>query len=106
MATISIMGGNPLQVTVSGSIYAEDAQTIHAHLHNLQQTGHIHFIVDLSAVHYIDGSGLGILVGMKKTATAAGGSLVVTGVSGLVEKLFRLTKLQTFLCCSEHQLSI
>lgn len=106
MAVISVLDNNPLQVTVSGSIYLEDALTIRDRFQYLQRHGHHHFIVDLSAVDYIDGSGLGVLVGVKNAVTAEGGSLVVTDVSGLVETLFRLTKLKDFLCCNEHPLSI
>jgi anti-sigma B factor antagonist len=49
-------------------------------------------VLDLSAVTFIDSSGLSALVSVLKTVTA-GGDLVLCGVSGAVGTMFKLTRM-------------
>lgn len=54
-------------------------------------------VVDLSAVDFIDSSGLAALVRMRQVADARdGGGLVLTGESEAIAQLLRLTRLDTF----------
>ena len=49
-------------------------------------------IVDLSSVRYMDSSALGATVSTLKKL-GEGGSLILVGISGLVEDLFTLTRM-------------
>lgn len=98
MLSPSTSHGQPLTLVLEGPIYIEDSLSMRNHLHTLMLQGYHSFVLDLTNVDYIDCSGLGVLVGTKKKLLATGGNLVVTGVSGVVEMLFQLTRLQTFLC--------
>ncbi len=98
MTNILVTKTKPLLMKIDGPIYIEDAISMRTKLHGLISQGHIHFLVDMSSVNYIDCCGLGVLVGIKNKVSANGGDLVVTGISGLVEDMFNLTKLQDYLC--------
>jgi anti-sigma B factor antagonist len=50
-------------------------------------------VFDLSGVHYIDSTGLGILTLCSATMQASRGALRVAGAQPLPQKLFELTKL-------------
>jgi anti-sigma B factor antagonist len=50
-------------------------------------------VVDLAAVTFLDSTGLGVLVGAKKRARAAGGRIVVAGAGPNVFRVFALTGL-------------
>ena len=84
---------NQLQVTLQGSIYAEDAATLRKTLLGYVEKGHYSFLIDFSAVDYIDSSGLGTLVAIQHRALRHGGGVAITGLTGLVKAQFELTRL-------------
>ena len=59
---------NQVLITLSGSIYLEEATQLRASLIGYIEKGHRTFIIDLSDVDYIDSSGLGTLVAIQKRA--------------------------------------
>ncbi len=50
-------------------------------------------VIDLSRTEYVDSAGLGTLVLLNKEARAAGGCLVLAGLSDHVRDLLRLVRL-------------
>jgi anti-sigma B factor antagonist len=57
------------------------------------EQGRATVIVDLSRTEYVDSAGLGTLVLLNKEARAAGGCLVLAGLSDHVRDLLRLVRL-------------
>ncbi len=53
----------------------------------------IKILIDLSAVNFIDSSGLGILVGCMRSTTKAGGKFKITSLQENPQKLFEVTRL-------------
>jgi len=84
---------NNVLVSLSGSIYVEEAAQIRESLIGYIEKGHKTFLIDLSEVDYIDSSGLGTLVAIQKRALQNGGSVIIKGLKGLVKDLFELTRL-------------
>jgi anti-sigma B factor antagonist len=84
---------NHVLVSLSGSIYVEEAAQLRESLIGYIEKGHKTFIIDLGDVDYIDSSGLGTLVAIQKRALQNGGSVVIKGLKGLVKDLFELTRL-------------
>ena len=84
---------NQVLVTLSGSIYVEEAARIRESLIGYIEKGHKNLIVDFGEVDYIDSSGLGTLVAIQRRALQNGGSVVIKGLQGLVRDLFELTRL-------------
>ena len=57
------------------------------------EQGRATVVVDLSRTEYVDSAGLGTLVLLNKEARAAGGCLVLAGLSDHVRDLLRLVRL-------------
>lgn len=59
----------------------------------LLESDEIHLIIDLSAVRFIDSSGLGALLSGYKNASLRSGSLVLAALQPRVQSMFELTRL-------------
>ena len=59
--------------------------------------GHVDVLVDLSAVQYVDSTGLGSLVAGLATLRKSGGRLKICGSSERVEDVLIMTRLQLVL---------
>ena len=81
-----------VKVVYSGSIYVEDAAEILENLIGFIDRGHSSFLIDLSAVDYIDSTGIGALIAIHKRARKKEGGVAVRGLNGLVKELFTLTR--------------
>ena len=55
--------------------------------------GHLHVIMDLSNVGFVDSQGLGALISCLKILRQSNGSLTVTNLSESVEAVLRITRL-------------
>ena len=82
-----------VRVTLSGSIYAEDATRLRKSLLELIIEGHNTLIIDLKDADFIDSAGLGTLVAIHKRARENGGSVSIQGLQGFVRELFELVRL-------------
>jgi anti-sigma B factor antagonist len=58
----------------------------------LIEAGHARLIVDMSAITFIDSSGLGALVGVLKRLGNRG-EIVVCGMSGALKQMFSITRM-------------
>jgi len=83
---------NHVQVNLSGSMYVAEAALLRENLVDHIAQGHKNFIIDLGAVDYIDSSGLGTLLHIRKQTLKKGGSVTINGLQGLVKELFEMTK--------------
>jgi anti-sigma B factor antagonist len=60
-------------------------------------SGEHQVLVDLSTVTYVDSATIGCLMDLYRQATAAGGTLKLSGVQKRVETMLTMTGAQTFL---------
>ena len=60
-------------------------------------SGEPNVLLDLSTVTYVDSASIGCLMDLYRQATAAGGSLKLTGVQKRVETMLTMTGAQNFL---------
>lgn len=84
---------NEVHVTLTGSIYVEEATAIRAKLIEYIDQGFRRFVITMQKVDYIDSSGLGVLVAVQKRAVQNGGGVAIKGIQGIVKELFELTRL-------------
>ena len=59
--------------------------------------GEANVLLDLSSVTYVDSATIGCLMDLYRQATAAGGSLKLTGVQKRVETMLTMTGAQNFI---------
>jgi anti-sigma B factor antagonist len=85
-AAMAVVEG-PTQFIVENR--AEVRQRVRAQLEQGRST----VVIDLSRTQYVDSAGLGTLVLLNKEARAAGGCLVLAGLSDHVRDLLRLVRL-------------
>ena len=62
-------------------------------LKSLIGDGHLHVVMDLSNVGFVDSQGLGALISCLKVLRQSDGSLTVTNLSESVEAVLRITRL-------------
>ena len=85
-------GGRCL-VTVHGDLDVGSVSALRRCLRDLVVDGHVHLVVDLGSVGFLDSSGLGALVGARRTARTLQGSLVLVGRQERFVRLMRMTGL-------------
>jgi anti-sigma B factor antagonist len=80
-------------ITVTGEIDIATAPTLREHVAQVVETSGSDLIIDLSAVDFIDSTGLGVIVGAYKKVGEREGSLSVVSGQELVRRLFSITGL-------------
>ena len=72
---------------------ANNSEELKIELHRLFENGTKDLIIDLKDVHFIDSSGLGVLVSGYKSASIKHGTLKLSNLQFQVKSLFELTRL-------------
>jgi len=80
-------------VGIGKELDARSAEKCREFFLDLVSGGKRRIVADLSALDFIDSSGLGSLVTAVKTARHAGGDLRLCGLTGPVKSIFQLTRL-------------
>ncbi len=81
-------------VRVSGEVDVQTAPTLADELTAVASaTNAPKVVVDLSAVEFLDSTGLGVLVNARKEIAAADGRLAIVSTSARITKLFTITGL-------------
>ena len=94
--------GNGARVNLSGSMYVEDSASVREKLIALLDEGVSNLTLELSGLDYIDSSGLGVLISTHKRCLQKGGKMTITGLRGMVEELFKLTRLDLVFNVATH----
>jgi anti-sigma B factor antagonist len=85
--------GTTASVTVHGSLESATADEFRQQLRQLIDAGHGRLDLDLADVWFLDGAGVGVLVGALKAQHDVGGQLVVTATSASVRSVLRVAGL-------------
>lgn len=87
--------GQTLVVSFAGRVDLEGETSLlfKEKLKSLVGDGHLHVIMDLSNVGFVDSQGLGALISCLKVLRQANGSLTLTHLSDSVEAVLRITRL-------------
>lgn len=85
---------NRILISMDGSMYIEDAAILKQELLGYLDEKYRVYIIDMSAVDYIDAAGLGALVAVSNCSHHLGGRVIVVGLKGIVKELFKLTQLE------------
>lgn len=93
--TTATVDGVPV-ARVSGEVDLRTSPQLREHLLDLARRGADRVLVDLSAVPYMDSSGVGTMVFVKREIERAGGRLILVGLQPRVRSVFEITNLQKF----------
>ncbi len=84
-----------LILTLKGDLIGEEnGQAITGELETYNGQGNLNVIIDISAVRYINSSGIGVLITLLTKVRNKGGELCLINPSESVRKLLIITKLQ------------
>ena len=88
--------GDVTLVDITGRIvFGEGSASVHGTVSDLLNQGHRKILLNLGAVDYIDGMGLGSLVSAFARAREQGGELKLFNLTNKVTDVLRITKLYT-----------
>lgn len=79
-------------LSVSGEIDMQTAPALRAQVDDLD-VSHRTLVLDLEGVAFVDSSGLGALLGIKKQQDRGGGRLLLARVSPAVSRIIEITKM-------------
>jgi len=85
--------GGVMLIDVRGEVDLYSVDELRKTLEEAEDAGHVHLVVDLSAVNTIDSTGLAALVGVHRRLLRAGGEMVVIISSARVWSKFTMTGL-------------
>jgi anti-sigma B factor antagonist len=85
--------GEVTVLEVEGRLDATTAPSFKNHVKDLSQKGRIRFVADLSAVNFLDSSGLGVLVSALRQVGQQGGDVKIAALRPEMKSLFALTRL-------------
>ena len=80
-------------LAVGGEIDVYTAPKLRDHIADLVQAGHYDIVIDLTAVEFLDSTGLGVLVGGLKKVRSHEGSLSLVCAQDRLLRIFRITGL-------------
>jgi anti-sigma B factor antagonist len=80
-------------VRMPARVDATVAESLKTELHDLLRAGNSRLLLDMSAVKFMDSTGLGVIVTAMKSARAGGGKLALFGLPARVRALVELTRL-------------
>ena len=84
-------------LTLTGRLNMVSAPQLKTAVTEAVEAGRTHLVVDLTAVTFMDSSGLGVLIAGLKRARQDGGDLRITGVTQQVATVLQLTNLDRVL---------
>ena len=85
--------GTQVTVKLGGSMYAVDAAALRDAIQDLIKRGQKSFLFDLSAIDYMDSTGLGLFIYLDEELKGKNGKMVLKGLTGRVKTLFERTRL-------------
>ncbi|MEA4834553.1 MAG: STAS domain-containing protein [Anaeromusa sp.] len=84
-------------IYLTGKLYLQDIEQLRCDLVQALEKGSKWLTVNLAGVTYIDSSGLSLFVMLHKCAEQLHGGLTLLGAHGMVQEIFKRTRLDTLL---------
>jgi anti-sigma B factor antagonist len=85
--------GGTTVLSVGGDVDLHTAPQLRDRIRTLVDEGTRRLVVDMTAVEFLDSTGLGTLLGSRKQLVALDGRLALAGLSDHVLKVFEITSL-------------
>ncbi len=92
-----LLGGGVAVLKLEGKLNMVSAPHLRQEVHSAVAAGNSKVVIDLSAVDFIDSSGLGALINGLKSTRQAGGDLRIAGPTEQVRLVLELTNMDRVL---------
>jgi anti-sigma B factor antagonist len=86
------MDNEVIILRLAGNLVASTAEGLNAQIAKLMEKKYRFILFDLGKVDFIDSSGLGACIAIKRSLAASDGVLACTGLNETVRKVFRMTR--------------
>ncbi len=83
-------------VQIGGEVDLQSAPKLRAALDEVLKQTPAQLVIDLAGATYIDSSGVGTIVYLKREVERVGGKLVLSGLQPRVRSIFEITQLDRF----------
>jgi stage II sporulation protein AA (anti-sigma F factor antagonist) len=92
--TIAERGVN-LVINIIGDIDQHNTEELRVKIDRAFERSHCrHIIFDFSSVSFMDSSGIGLLIGRYKTASAKGGAVAIAGMTNELKRIYNISGLK------------
>lgn len=92
MELVHTVQNNTLQASLQGKFTFSDNQAFREVLEKIAQDGITRVVFDMSKVEFVDSAALGMLLLAHDEAAKHDKSLVISGIKGQVEKMFKVAR--------------
>ena len=104
MSELTTRSVGPVSIlALSGRFDASAAPAARKTVEGLLAAGHARLLFDLSAVEFMDSSGLSVIVSALRAAKQAGGEIAVLRPSAIVQSLLEMTRLHRVLAIHDDE---
>lgn len=97
-----VLGGGVTVLKLEGKLNMVSAPHLRQEVHSAVTAGNTKVVIDLTAVDFIDSSGLGALINGLKSTRQAGGDLRIAGPTEQVRLVLELTNMDRVLNAYEN----
>jgi anti-sigma B factor antagonist len=87
--------GDDTVIVVSGELDLQTAPALRERVDSLVAEGSRSIVLDLAGVSFLDSSGLGALLGIRREITSSGGTLALQDLQPSVRKIFAITRMES-----------
>ena len=88
VSTQHVAGQEVAIISLRGYLDAHTFGQLEEQLHDVLDRGHYHLVLDFGELDYINSSGLGLLIGMRRVATRHQGDLYIIRMSEAIYEVF------------------
>ncbi len=91
MQLTSVRKGTQLRVKLCGEMDHHNAACLRGDLDNMLTDGVKELVLDMSAVTFMDSSGIGVILGRYRKMNERGGRLSICGASKYAQRILRMS---------------
>ncbi|MCW2823402.1 MAG: anti-anti-sigma factor [Aeromicrobium sp.] len=87
--------GEDTAIAISGEIDLQTAPALRDLVDEMLAKGRTSIVLDMTGVTFLDSSGLGALLGIRREVQSAGGTLALTDLQAPVRKILAITRMES-----------
>ena len=97
------MANDVVVLVPTGNLVASETESLKSQVEKLLEKKFRFILLDMSRIDFMDSSGLGSIIAVNKTVTAAGGVFACAALQEGIQKVFRVTRADQKIAVSATQ---